>query len=94
MSNKGTKDFRHKTPKDLQRVLDSHKDVLGLWENLTELQRNEWICWITIVKKEETRKEHIVRFQEDLRSGKRTPCCWPGCPHRRPNAAKYFGKKK
>ena len=28
--------------------------------------------------------------------GEKRPCCWPGCPHRRPSAAKYFkaAKKK
>jgi len=29
-------------------------------------------------------------MKEDLLSGKKCPCCWPGCPHRNPKAAKYF----
>jgi hypothetical protein len=40
----------------------------------------------------ETRVEHINRMVEELREGKRQPCCWPGCPHRRPNANKWFKK--
>ena len=60
------------------------------WESLAPLARNEWICWVTIVKKEETRKEHLTRLKEDLLKGKRRPCCWPGCPHRRESAKKWF----
>lgn len=80
----------HEVPTDLRKVLNSDSDVLMKWNGLTPLARNEWICWITIVKKSETRKAHIERLREDLLKGKRRPCCWPGCPHRRPNAAKWF----
>ncbi len=80
----------HKVPTDLRKALTSDPDVLGKWNGLTPLTRNEWICWITIVKKPETRKEHIGRLFVDLLKGKRRPCCWPGCPHRRPNAKKWF----
>jgi len=76
----------HRVPKDLIKILESNNEVLELWNDLTPLARNEWICWVTIVKKDETRKEHLKRLQEDLRKGKKRPCCWPGCPHRRPNA--------
>ena len=84
----------HRVPKDLRKVLESNTDVLELWNGLTPLARNESICWVTIVKKEETRKDHLKRLGEDLRKGKKRPCCWPGCPHRRPNVQKWFGKKK
>ncbi len=86
-------DFAHKMPSDLSAILKLNNDVLEIWERLTPLARNEWICWITIVKKKETRIKHLQRLCEDLRKGKRRPCCWPGCPHRRPNAVKYFIKK-
>ena len=72
----------HKVPVDLKEILISNPDVLEKWNSLTPLTRNEWICWITIVKKKETRKDHINRFREDLLNGKRRPCCWSGCPHR------------
>jgi len=80
----------HNVPKDLKQILDSNPAVLEKWNSLTPLARNEWICWVTIVKQEKTRKEHLTRLQEDLLKGKRRPCCWPGCPHRRPSAQKYF----
>ena len=72
----------HKVPADLKSALISSPEVLDKWNSLTPLSRNEWICWSTIVKKPETRKDHIDRLCEDLLKGKRRPCCWPGCPHR------------
>ena len=85
----------HTVPSDMKKTLLSDPDVLEKWNSLTPLARNEWICWTTIVKKEETRKEHIERMREELLEGKRRPCCWPGCPHRNPKAKKWFkGKEK
>lgn len=81
----------HRIPNDLRVVLHSNDEVLSLWNKLTPLARNEWICWVTIVKKDETRAKHLTRLCDDLQRGKRRPCCWPGCPHRRPNAQKWFG---
>jgi len=80
----------HRVPADLRKTLISKPAILEKWNSLTPLARNEWICWTTIVKKAETRKEHIDRLCEDLLKGKRRPCCWPGCPHRRPSAQKWF----
>jgi uncharacterized protein YdeI (YjbR/CyaY-like superfamily) len=84
----------HKIPKDLRGVLLSKQSLLDIWNKLTPLARNEWICYVTIVKKSETRDGHIMRLQKDLLKGKKRPCCWPGCPHRRPNAAKWFQTKR
>jgi|SRR6185437_2380956 len=80
----------HKVPADLAKALASNDDVLEKWNKLTALARNEWICWVTIVKKAETRKDHIERLYTEVLEGKRRPCCWPGCPHRRPGAKKWF----
>jgi len=78
----------HRIPKDVREVLVSNKRILSQWNSITPLARNEWICWIAIVKKEETRKKHLERLKKDLLKGKKRPCCWPGCPHRRPGAGK------
>ena len=83
----------HEVPEDIKKSLKSDTNIISHWNNLTPIQRNEWICWITIVKKSETRAAHIERMLEELVVGKRTPCCWPGCPHRRPSAQKWFKKK-
>ncbi len=82
----------HVVPKDMVKALSSDAQILVSWNNLTPIQRTEWICWVTIVKKSETRMNHIGRMVEELKEGKRQPCCWPGCPHRRPNAKKWFKK--
>lgn len=80
----------HNVPDDLKEVLRSNEELLEKWNNLTPLARNEWICWTTIVKQDKTRLEHIKRLSEEILDGKKRPCCWPGCPHRRPNAQKWF----
>lgn len=80
----------HKVPSDLKDKLKSKSDLLEIWNNLTPLARNEWICWVTIVKKDETRENHIKRLEEELLEGIKRPCCWPGCPHRRESAKKWF----
>jgi uncharacterized protein YdeI (YjbR/CyaY-like superfamily) len=80
----------HEVPDDLKTVLLANSELLTLWNKLTPIQRNEWICWVTIVKTEKTRIEHLERLSDDILQGKRKPCCWPGCPHRNLNAAKWF----
>lgn len=72
----------HKVPRDLRKALNSSSAVLGAWNALTPLARNEWICWVNSVKKIETRKDHIARVSREILEGKRRPCCWPGCSHR------------
>ena len=72
----------HKVPKDLREALTSDPKALTLWEDLTPLARNEWICWVTFVKKDKTRKEHVKRTVSELKEGMRRPCCWLGCIHR------------
>jgi uncharacterized protein YdeI (YjbR/CyaY-like superfamily) len=72
----------HKVPKDLERVLVSDPKALAVWESLTPLARNEWICWVISVKKSETRRQHVKRVDAELKEGIRRPCCWIGCIHR------------
>lgn len=73
----------HKVPEDLKKALFNDTVLLSLWNDLTPLARNEWICWVTFVKKEETRKDHIKRLVTEIKEGKRRPCCWIGCIHRK-----------
>lgn len=72
----------HKLPVDLRHALASDRPALLVWEDLTPLARNEWICWVTFVKKEQTRKDHLKRLTKELKEDKRRPCCWLGCIHR------------
>lgn len=73
----------HKIPTDLQQALLSNKSALLAWQSLSPLARNEWICWVTFVKKEQTRNDHVKRTITELREGVRRPCCWLGCIHRK-----------
>jgi hypothetical protein len=72
----------HKLPAGLRKALLSSQKALAVWEDITPLARNEWICWVESVKRQETRKQHIVRAVAELIEGKRRPCCWMGCVHR------------
>lgn len=74
--------YVHIVPKDLKEEIVKSTNILEKWNSLTPLARNEWICWIISVKKDKTRKEHISRMIEELKKGKRRPCCWIGCIHR------------
>lgn len=73
----------HQVPADLQEALMRDPKVLAIWETLTPLARNEWICWVTLVKKQDTRKDHVKRTVSEIREGMRRPCCWIGCIHRK-----------
>lgn len=76
----------HKMPHDLKKALMADKKVLGLWESLTPLARNEFICWVENAKQIETRNRRVKRTCEELLEGKRRPCCWIGCVHRQDKA--------
>src|SRR5947209_14136755 len=69
-------------PEDLRNTLASDAEALAVWEVLTPLARNEWICWTISVKQPETRRQHVERVRTELKEGMRRPCCWYGCIHR------------
>lgn len=75
----------HTVPEDLQEILIADKTGLAMWEDITPLARNEWICWVEDAKMPETRSNRIDRVRTELKEGKRRPCCWRGCPHRLKN---------
>jgi len=72
----------HTMPSDLRAALNATPAALALWQDITPLARNEWICWVTSGKKEETRGIRIKKALSKLKGGMRRPCCWAGCPHR------------
>lgn len=72
----------HELPEDLRQALASDAEALAIWEDLTPLARNEWICWTIYPKKAETRRQHVERVRTELKEGMRRPCCWIGCIHR------------
>ena len=72
----------HQAGADLQAAVQSDPEVLALWQSLTPLGRNEFICWVEDAKQAATRQRRILRTTEELREGKKRPCCWVGCIHR------------
>lgn len=81
----------HKTPPaDFAKVILSNAKVRQTWEAITPLARSEWICFLTSTKTEKGKLQRYARAEDQLARGQKRPCCWPGCPHRNPNAAKYF----
>lgn len=72
----------HRVPKDLHTMLHASLILKKAWQTITPLARNEWTCWITSAKKPETRLHRLQRTCAEVASGKRRPCCFPGCPHR------------
>lgn len=72
----------HGLPADLRKAIAADPAAKALWADITPLARNEWICWVTSARKEETRSKRITVGLDKMRKGMRRPCCWPGCPHR------------
>ena len=85
-------DFRHSTPDDLRDALAADSALNERWDDLTDLARNEWICWMTSPKTQPTRDARFARLKDEVAGGKRRPCCWPGCPHRNAAAQKWFDR--
>ena len=72
----------HTLPDDLRAAVAADVEASALWQGLTPLGRNEFICWVEDAKQPATRARRIVRTLEEMAEGKRRPCCWAGCIHR------------
>jgi hypothetical protein len=72
----------HSLPDDLRDALIETPEIIALWEGVTQIARNEFICWVEDAKQEKTRRRRIERTVEELLYGQKRPCCWVGCIHR------------
>lgn len=72
----------HMARDDMQTAVARDPATLALWQTLTPLGRNEFICWVDDAKQDKTRARRIERTIEELHEGKKRPCCWVGCIHR------------
>ena len=72
----------HQASEGMEAAVRSDPTVFALWQCLTPLGRNEFICWVEDAKQAKTRERRIVRTREELLEGKKRPCCWAGCIHR------------
>jgi uncharacterized protein YdeI (YjbR/CyaY-like superfamily) len=84
----------HKVPTDFRKALFADKVALAVWEDITPLAQNEWICWVTSAKKSETRDRRIKVGLDKMRKGTRRPCCWGGCIHRSKQSESAGGAKR
>lgn len=84
MKNKkeNKKEVPHSLPVDFREAIDSKRAVAHMWQDITPLARNEWICWVESAKKLETRQRRIKIALSKMSSGEKRPCCWAGCSHR------------
>ena len=82
--------YLHSITKEIESLLNKDNQLMEKWGALSALAQNEWICYTTIPKQEETKKKRLKRLEEDILLGKKRPCCWPGCPHRNKSTMKYF----
>ncbi|MBL8030232.1 MAG: YdeI/OmpD-associated family protein [Candidatus Doudnabacteria bacterium] len=76
------KSLPHSLPSDFKKALSGSLKAKAVWEEITPLAKNEWVCWATSGKKEDTRHIRIKKAVSKLSGGMRRPCCWVGCPHR------------
>ena len=72
----------HKLPADLKKALAGTPKAVAVWNDITPLARNEWICWVISGKLAETRDIRIRKALSKMKGGMRRPCCWLGCTHR------------
>lgn len=86
MSSQLSSGVVHNVPPDLRKPLLADAKAHAQWESLTPLARNEFICWIEDAKMSETRTHRIERTWKEVKEGKRRPCCWIGCIHRKDKA--------
>lgn len=72
----------HTMPADLRDALLGASTARVVWDDITPLARNEWICWVISGKRAETRGIRITKALSKMKEGMRRPCCWAGCTHR------------
>ena len=72
----------HQAQTNMRVAIEADAAVFAHWQGLTPLGRNEFICWVEDAKQAKTRERRIIRMVEELKYGKRRPCCWAGCIHR------------
>ena len=72
----------HDLSADLIKALTSSPVVTRLWESISPIARNEFICYVENAKQAVTRQKRIKRTVDELLEGQKRPCCWSGCIHR------------
>jgi len=60
-------------PDDLQKALNKNKKALEFYTALSFTGKKEYVMWVVGAKREETRKERIVKTIDKLTAGKKNP---------------------
>jgi hypothetical protein len=60
-------------PDDLNKELKKHPDLLSFFNGLAYTHRKEYVRWITEAKKEETRKNRVIKAIELLTAKAKNP---------------------
>lgn len=62
-------------PQDLEQKLDNSSEAQKTWNKLSESNHRDWIRWINLAVKDETRVHRIDKAINTLSDGKSNPCC-------------------
>lgn len=65
-----------KVPADLKKALAADPEAYSLWMDTTTIARWDWIRWMDLVKRYETRRQRPEKLCSMLKAGKRRPCCF------------------
>src|SRR6059058_3382684 len=65
-----------RVPTDLRTALAATPMAKAQWNDLTPIERRDFISWIDSAKQPETRRRRIDRACSMLAAGKRRPCCY------------------
>jgi bifunctional DNA-binding transcriptional regulator/antitoxin component of YhaV-PrlF toxin-antitoxin module len=60
-------------PEDLMHLLQKEKGLLDYFDKLSYTHKKEYVRWITEAKKEETRKNRLIKAVEMIKNYKKTP---------------------
>lgn len=65
-----------KVPADLKKALAADSKAYALWMDTTTIARWDWIRWMDLAKRYETRRQRPEKLCAMLKAGKRRPCCF------------------
>jgi uncharacterized protein YdeI (YjbR/CyaY-like superfamily) len=72
----------HQVPDDLNEILTKHAKILAIWQSLTPKARNEWICWLTMVKKRKPELHTYNASKKNSKTANAAPAAGPAAPMR------------
>lgn len=65
-----------RTPSDLKKAITASEEATRQWQSLTPVARRDFGSWVEEARQKTTRASRVERAIEELREGKRRPCCY------------------